>query len=1395
MKKLVTYLIAFLFFTLSSTAQNSLIEWEKTYGGQSWEEGNAIVQTSDGGYIIAGWTYSNDGDVLGFLGAQDYWIIKLDKDGALEWQKPLGGTSIEDATDVIETSEGNFVVIGRSYSLDGQVTGNAGGYDYWIVKLNPNGDIIWQKALGGTYEETPYSIIEGSDGNYVVTGFATSDDGDVGLPSTSWKDFWIVKLDTSGTVKWKKPYGGYSDEIAYDITNTSDGGYLVAGTHDGSFIGYFTGTSLPNGGTITSSGNAITVKQYTGETFWYKTGFTTAWSCSTATPTQTPVANIEARPNSCNGLTYFYDFSENYATTWLWDFGDGNSSTDQHPVHYYESDNNYMVKLTASNGFGNDTITTSITINKSAVDCDTLKLPYSGRITTNKCSGVLTDDGGSKDYASTTDGMVTIQGACSDQITLTFLSFTLEADYDTLWIYDGPDSSSSIIGKYASTSLPNGGTIVSSGNALTIQMFSNTGYNNDGFVATWQCNSLTASQKPIPDFFSEDTANCDGIIYFYDQSTECPTTWLWDFDDGNVSSNPNPSHVYSSDGMYNIKLVVSNGFGSDSITKTITVDMAEASCDTVRIPKRGNIIVTKCNGVLVDDAGYSPKSWKGIYNSEINASVTILGGKNITLNFTEFEVATSTFDNYDYVFIYDGPDTNSIQLTDGDYSESKGGLDAWVIKLDISGNLEWDKVIGGSGEDEARAIISTSDGSYTIAGFSTSSDMDLSKNQGFTDYWLVNIDSLGNIQWSKTYGGSSYDEAYSLLQTDDNGYIMIGSSASSDGDRTNNLGGYDIWMVKTDSVGNFQWGESFGGSGADEARDIISTTDGGYAISGFTSSTDIDVSNNDGNKDMWVVKLQCLPVNAGNDTSLFCGEALQLNGSDLGAVTYSWLPTTNLSDPNIRNPMATIQNAISYVLTIDDGVCIAKDTINIGVDVDIPQLCLVTIDSASNKNVIVWEKGQDIGLSSYNIYRETTTSNVFGLIANVDANVLSQYVDTTSQPENKSQRYYLSGVDSCGNESDSSTVHKTTLLTASLGASAGEVNLAWENYSGFSFGTYYIWRWTDGSDLSLIDSTANNTFLFIDKKAPASDSIFYQLEMIHPTGCTPTAKAKSYSSAKSNPAKFGSSDTTTVDSSCLMTLNTSAISLGSDSGTTTLTITTDSIWTITEGCNWISVSSTSGNGSKTVVITYDQNTSSSSRSCILTVICGSSTVTEDVVITQAEAGNSCSMSLNTSTLTVGDTLGTASFDITANDSWTIDETCDWVSLSSSSGSGNATINVTFLENTSTSSRLCTITITCGSSSQNVTVIQSGATGIKNTLSRSDIKIYPNPSTGKLFIELSEQTPKDVHLQIYNSIGETVLEGEINNKTQLDISFLEKGVYIISITSESFIYQQKLILIR
>ncbi|MFA7361066.1 MAG: T9SS type A sorting domain-containing protein [Candidatus Kapaibacterium sp.] len=187
------------------------LQWSRTFGEMGDDLAYSIIQTLDGGYAVAGYTESFGG------GGKDMYIIKLDAGGTLQWSKTVGGTNDDLAYSIIQTTDGGYTAAGYTASS------GVGGNNMYVVKLDAGGSLLWNKTIGGPLDDQAYSIIQTADNGYAISGHTTS----FGAGSS---DIYIVKLDNSGTFLWSKAIGGtLFDDGDGGIIQTADGGYLVSG--------------------------------------------------------------------------------------------------------------------------------------------------------------------------------------------------------------------------------------------------------------------------------------------------------------------------------------------------------------------------------------------------------------------------------------------------------------------------------------------------------------------------------------------------------------------------------------------------------------------------------------------------------------------------------------------------------------------------------------------------------------------------------------------------------------------------------------------------------------------------------------------------------------------------------------------------------------------------------------------------------------------------------------------------------------------------------------------------------------------------------------------------------------------------------------------------------------
>ena len=220
---------------LKLTPQGNIL-WSKIYGDLEDEVATKINNTTDGGFIVSGYSRSNNCSPDSNSGFHDYWLLKLDNNGNQQWCKNYGFAGSDQAFDVFQTSDGGYFASGF---LDVTASGGLGNDDrnpqpehgvgeFWVIKMDANGDFIWRRYFGGTNNDRSYDAIQTPDGGFLVVGASESTDFDI-IDKKGSYDFWVVKVSANGDKQWTKSYGGTEIDGAFEITTSNDGNYFIAG--------------------------------------------------------------------------------------------------------------------------------------------------------------------------------------------------------------------------------------------------------------------------------------------------------------------------------------------------------------------------------------------------------------------------------------------------------------------------------------------------------------------------------------------------------------------------------------------------------------------------------------------------------------------------------------------------------------------------------------------------------------------------------------------------------------------------------------------------------------------------------------------------------------------------------------------------------------------------------------------------------------------------------------------------------------------------------------------------------------------------------------------------------------------------------------------------------------
>ena len=759
----------------------------KTWGGTGGEYGYSTVQTSDGGYAVTGYTTSFG------AGSNDMFLAKYTSTGSLSWSKTWGGTGADFGRSLVQTSDGGYAVTGYTISY------GAGSNDMFLAKYTSTGSLSWSKTWGGTGADWGYSLVQTSDGGYAVTGYTIS----YGAGSN---DMFLAKYTSTGTLSWSKTWGGTGDEYGQSLVQTSDGGYAVtgytasygAGSND-MFLAKYTSAGTLSwsktwGGTGSDRGYSLV---QTSDGGYAVTGYTDSYG---------------AGGNDMFLAKYTSTGTLSWSKTW------GGTSGDYGQSLVQTSDGGYAV--------------TGYTISYGAGDYDMFLTKYTstGTLSWSKTWGgtgteygrslVQTSDGG---YAVT--GYTTSYGAGS--------SYMFLAKYDSSGNIAGCPSTmckaDTIGGGTDYTSLPEADTIgggsdytstnqadtIGGGSDYTSLPEADTIGGGSDYTSTNQADTIGGGS----DYTSLPEADTIGGGSDYTSiTTQLVVKGTFAKAWGGISTDYGYSLVQTSDGGYAVTgQTASYGAGNDDMflakyTSTGALSWSKTWGGT-GLDYGRSLVQTSDGGYAVTGytAGYGAGS-DDMFLAKYTSAGSLSWSK--TWGGTGIDYGRSL-----------------VQTSDGGYavtgytiSYGAGSYDMFLAKYTATGALSWSKTWGGTGTDYGYSLVQTNDGGYAVAGYTTS------YGAGSNDMFLAKYTSTGTLSWSKTWGGTGSDSGYSLVQTSDGGYAVTGSTLSY------GAGSNDMFLAKYTSTGSLSWSKTWGGTSSDYGQSLVQTSDGGYAVAGYTTS-------------------------------------------------------------------------------------------------------------------------------------------------------------------------------------------------------------------------------------------------------------------------------------------------------------------------------------------------------------------------------------------------------------------------------------------------------------------------------------------------------------------------------------------------------------------------------
>ncbi|MEM9363201.1 MAG: hypothetical protein AAGA43_11225 [Bacteroidota bacterium] len=217
------------------------VDWVRSFGGSGEDTAQSVIQTLDGGYAVLGFTNSIDGDLVEkLLNVNDYWLLKLDSDGNLQWSKTYGGSKDDRGQSVIQTDDGGYAIVGYAMSDDGDGTNNEGFHDNWILRLDASGNILWERSFGFSGHDHSYDVVQTSDGGFFFSGFldvtSSGGEGNTGkspyLTRHGVGEFWGTRLDANGNLIWRRYFGGTNNDRSFGVVEANDGGLVMVGASE-----------------------------------------------------------------------------------------------------------------------------------------------------------------------------------------------------------------------------------------------------------------------------------------------------------------------------------------------------------------------------------------------------------------------------------------------------------------------------------------------------------------------------------------------------------------------------------------------------------------------------------------------------------------------------------------------------------------------------------------------------------------------------------------------------------------------------------------------------------------------------------------------------------------------------------------------------------------------------------------------------------------------------------------------------------------------------------------------------------------------------------------------------------------------------------------------------------
>jgi len=726
----------------ANSTQEPTISWSGIYGGPQYggqhAVGRSVYETRDGDFIVTG---SSGGKIF---------LIKINSTGNEIWNQTFGNSPHDLGLSVIEASDDGYVVAGRSIEVGAET------YDVFLLKTNYSGNLMWKKTFGGPEEDGANSVQRTTDGGYIIVGYTYS--FGPGLINV-----FLIKTDSEGNLLWNRTYGGEHIDQGNDVHQTSDGGFIITGesnSHSGSYYGAFLLKT-------DSLGNEIWNTTKGG------TNYVEGISCE-----ETSDGGYILLGNNYNSPKIIVLIKTDSQGNEEWSKAHGGTGTDRSTEIHQTTDGGYILSATTES---RELYPNGALLIKTNSSGDEIWSKSFGGVDSRAWGVIQTREGG---YV---------------MVGLSYTHFEGRR-YGHVFLVS--------VGAYA-----NGGNAAKDFSHRNID-WTNT-FSNSYYITGNSVQQVTDGGYIIlGSLISHEEGDWNVSLI----RTDSDGLKLWNRTYGGESNDFGWSVQETSDGGF-VLAGYSASFGSGDIDVYV-----------IKTDSEGNELWSRTYGGTERDKGWSiQQTTDGGYIITGYTMSFGAGVSDVYLVKTDTEgneIWSSTFGGSDSEIGYSVQETSDegYIITGYTYSFGLEQSDVYLVKTNSTGFMLWNRTFGGQAGDQGYSVRQTSDEGYILAGYTKS------YGAGSSDIYLIRTDSVGNMLWNRTFGGEDQEECYSIQLTNDGGYILAGST------NTFTEGTRNFYPIKTDSEGNELWNISIGGFNDEQCWSIQQTEDEGYIILGNTES-------------------------------------------------------------------------------------------------------------------------------------------------------------------------------------------------------------------------------------------------------------------------------------------------------------------------------------------------------------------------------------------------------------------------------------------------------------------------------------------------------------------------------------------------------------------------------